>query len=138
MKQIQIQRKTNRIIKYFTEQYNYTVDQAKMFVAVSAHETGFWRSSLCKNNKNYFGMKYAGIRRTTAIGERDGFACYVNIDNSLKDFVWYLRYFGYKTDYGGDLWKFVWEMDENGYFEAGFQDYYNSVRDYYQKLYSNG
>lgn len=81
-------------------------------------------------------MKFPTVRNTTALGEKDGFAFYQNNQNAIKDFFFYLSYFGYKTDYGGDLFKFVWEMKENAYFEEDFNAYYKKVSGVYFQLFS--
>jgi len=124
-----------KIELFFTNQYNFSRDFARMIVAVSAFETGYWTSRIYKRNRNLFGMKHPSIRKTTSLGEMNDHAYYQNKDNSLKDFVFYLRYFGYSGEYGIDLYRFVLEMQLKGYFEIDFFDYYKGVSACYEKLF---
>lgn len=118
--------------------YQFSEDFGKMVAAVSAYETGFWTSRIYRKNHNLFGMMHPVIRTSVSLGEKNNFASYQDNDNSIKDFVMYLRYFGYKAEYYGDLYKFVVEMASKCYFEADFEHYYAGVQGCYNELFSFG
>ncbi len=114
----------------------YPESIARYLVAVSAFETGNWKSEVYKRNHNLFGMRMPEIRRTTAIGDvdQDGYANYASNADSAKDMVFYLRWFDYKYFYV-DLYDFVRDMKVKGYFEADFNTYYLGVRTKYMEIF---
>jgi flagellum-specific peptidoglycan hydrolase FlgJ len=71
-------------------------------------ETGNFTSRIFKENNNLFGMKLAVKRRTLAIGERYGHACYDNWQDSVDDYL---------------LWQQMWVVTP-----------IESERDYYRLL----
>ena len=50
-------------------------------------ESGSFKSGLCRNNNNIFGMRLAHSRKTTAIGTRHGYAKYEDWKRSVDDYV---------------------------------------------------
>jgi len=63
-------------------------------------ETGHLKSVICKENKNLFGMRYAPQRATTAIGELNNHALYVNYEKSIEDYkLWQDLYYHKGEDY---------------------------------------
>lgn len=54
--------------------------------AQASHETGNFKSSIFKINKNLFGMKLPKIRKTTANGSKSGHATYSSHYNSIYDY----------------------------------------------------
>ena len=76
-------------------------------------ETGNFTSWLYKNNKNLFGMKFATIRKTTAVGTMKGHAVYNSYKDSILDYKLWQEcsplldgedYFGYllRRSYAGN------------------------------------
>ena len=55
--------------------------------AQAVEETGFFTSTIFRENNNLFGMKEPRIRATTAIGTNRGHAQYSNWMNSVKDYA---------------------------------------------------
>jgi hypothetical protein len=53
---------------------------------VAMFESGHFTSNIFKNNHNAFGMMQPKIRKTTSIGDKDGFATYSNLFQSARDF----------------------------------------------------
>jgi len=49
-------------------------------------ESGAFKSKLAKRNNNLFGMRMPRQRKTTAIGQRYGYAKYNNWKDSIKDY----------------------------------------------------
>lgn len=126
-------RLTNQILEGILNR-GYPVETAKYIAAVSAFETGDWKSEIYRKNHNLFGMKLAKTRNTTAIGENLGHAQFQNNANSITDFVYYMRYFDYPVWYN-DLYEFILTMKSKGYFEADFNHYYTGVQSKYRKLF---
>ena len=57
-------------------------------------ETGWFKSEVCKENKNLFGMKYARQRETTAIGTNLKHAKYTTYEASIIDYkIWQNKYY---------------------------------------------
>lgn len=102
--------------------------------AQAAHETNNFTSALYRQNKNAYGMKYAG--QALAKGEKNGFADYASIEDSAKDFVrwWTIK----RTNifslplYVGSVSSYVSFLKNNNYFEAPEKDYYKGVNYFYQ------
>lgn len=56
-------------------------------------ESGNFKSAICKNNNNLFGMKVAASRPTTAIAEENNHAVYKDWQNSVIDYaMWQSSY----------------------------------------------
>jgi len=125
-----------KLLKWFDTE-NINEGFAKILIAISAYETGYWSSRLCRRNKNFFGMKQPRIRETTSLGEWGGYASYENKRSSVRDMVMYLRYFDYNRDYT-NLEMFVQEMQIKGYYEQDFGTYYKGVKACYEKLWGTG
>ncbi len=115
---------------------------SKFATAQAAHETAVmgipFMSSVYKNNNNAFGMKYAG--QIYAQGEKNGYANYINVNNSVKDFVnWYSRHRGSIFSlplYIGSVESFVRFLKNNNYFEAPESEYLSGVNYFYKQLFA--
>jgi uncharacterized FlgJ-related protein len=110
-----------------------SISQAKLIISQAAHETGNFTSSLYHSNNNMFGMKYAG--QFNSLGEKNGYADYVDVAQCLKDYVSYYKRRGYEGTYGSVV-TFVTDLKKNGYFEADTNEYIKGV-DYFYKKYFN-
>ncbi len=128
--------KAKKLIIQILTDCGYPASVARYLVAVSAHETDNWKSQVYKDNHNLFGMRLPVIRNTTAIGDTDGdgYANYLRNSDSVKDIVYYLRYYSYPLHYD-DLFEFVMIMKSHGYFEADANKYYEGVRARYQSIF---
>jgi hypothetical protein len=104
----------------------------------AAFESSGFTSSIFKTNNNAFGMKYQG--QVNAIGEKNGYANYLTVNESVADFVaWYTRHRANILSL--PLWinsldSYVSFLKNQGYFEsdeavylAGCQSYYNQIFD---------
>src|SRR5690606_3074917 len=67
-------------------------------IAQAKHESGNFNSPVFWENHNYFGMKQAKKRKTTAIGTNRGHAVYNSFEDCVIDYFYYLEAFGYKLD----------------------------------------
>ena len=106
-----------------------TDQQAQYALAQSAFETGNWTSKIFIENHNLFGMKFPKIRETTAIGEKYGHAVYNSVQDSVRDYILYLKYFDYPEQYNSAK-EFVNLLKEKGYFESDLQSYIEGVQHY--------
>jgi hypothetical protein len=75
--------------------YGFTNPIAKFVASQACHETAIkgvpFMSPIFKSNNNAFGMKFAG--QSTALGVKNGYANYLTIDDSVKDFsVWWVKH----------------------------------------------
>lgn len=67
-------------------------------------ETGYLTSDILKQNHNLIGMGFAPTRETTAIGELNNCALYLNIEDCIKDLkIWQTLYF----QRGGSYFDFL-------------------------------
>jgi flagellum-specific peptidoglycan hydrolase FlgJ len=73
-----------------TKVYQEIVDLEIKFpdiaLAQAVLESGNFSSKIAKKNNNLFGMRMPKIRKTTAIGQRYGYAKYNNWKDSIKDY----------------------------------------------------
>lgn len=104
-------------------------------VAQSAHETNGFNSRLLTDNNNAFGMKYA--KQAIAKGEKNGYANYNNLNDSITDFV---RWYGINRNkllslplVIDSLPKYVNFLKRYNYFEDTEKNYLRGV-EYYHNL----
>jgi uncharacterized FlgJ-related protein len=106
--------------------------------AQAAFETNGFTSSILKSNNNLFGMKYAG--QITAQGEKNGYAYYLTIENSIIDFAeWYKRHRNALFSlplYIFNLSGYVKFLKNNKYFEATENEYFKGCEYYYNLIYA--
>lgn len=107
---------------------------ARMWAAVSRHETGVYKSELLKRANNLFGMKQPKKRETTSIGATsNGYASYNTQGDSVSDLILYQREFGYPTRFRSvaDLVAF---MKSKGYFEDTLRVYRKAVESHFENI----
>jgi flagellum-specific peptidoglycan hydrolase FlgJ len=77
-------------------------------------ETGWLKSDLYRLNKNLFGMRYAPLRETTAIGSQNNHALYSSYEDCIRDYkLWQDLYYS-----GGDYYAFLHQIgyaEDKGY-----------------------
>lgn len=112
----------------------YSERFARFVVAQSAHETGGWKSAIFRLNHNLFGMKLPKKRKTTAIGEKQGHAIYRSIEQSIEDFILYLRSQGYPLDCVS-VGEYCNILVKKGYFEAPVSEYLEGLERNYKKYF---
>jgi hypothetical protein len=103
---------------------------ARWITAQSAHETGNFSSNIFKNNYNAFGIKYAG--QATALGEKNGYAYYNNLEESVRDYK--RLYKSYGIILVDTIEGFIIILKNKGYFEAPIENYLAGVK-HFLKLY---
>lgn len=103
---------------------------AKILTAQSAHETGNFTSRIFRNNKNYFGMKLAKKRRTTAEGELFNHAKFANLEDSVKDIRIYFDFVKIATSQES-IERYVDAIYQKNYFEASPEEYKSGMKHFY-------
>jgi hypothetical protein len=79
------------------------IKEPEIVKAQIRHETGNLTSYFCLKQNNLFGMRFAPLRKTTAIKEDNHMAIYRSWQESIEDYaLWQKRY--YK---GGDYFQFL-------------------------------
>jgi len=79
------------------------IKEQEIVKAQIRHETGNLTSEFCQKQNNLFGMRFAPLRKTTAIGEGNHMAKYRSWQESLLDYkIWQDMYY-----HGGDYFKFL-------------------------------
>jgi uncharacterized FlgJ-related protein len=111
---------------------------SRFAVAQAAHETGGFTSAIYRSNNNAFGMKFAG--QVNSIGEKNGYANYSKVNNSVADFVqWYTRHrisiFSLPLIITS-LTSYVRFLKNNQYFEANEAAYLKGVTYYYNEIFA--
>jgi len=99
-------------------------------IAQSRFESADYTSRLYKEQNNAFGMRQAYNRRTTSLGEREGYADYRNVGDSLKDYIEWLEFNKCSMDLGS-LSAYIGFLHEKKYFELFVLSYYERVKKYY-------
>ena len=74
-------------------------------------ESAYLRSSICKSNKNLIGMRFAPLRKTTAIGERFGCAIYSSYESCIADLKIYQGLYFKRGDYYSFLERIGYATD---------------------------
>ena len=93
------------------------VKHYKVAYAQSILESGTYSSKICKENNNLFGMRLAKKRKTTALGQRNGFAYYQDFIHSIMDYKLYQEYcFGSKLNEMSGV-EYMFALKKAGYWE---------------------
>lgn len=93
------------------------VKHYKIAYAQSILESGTYTSKICKENNNLFGMRLAKKRKTTALGQRNGFAYYQDYIHSIMDYKLYQDYcFGSKLNEMSTT-EYMYALKKAGYWE---------------------
>jgi len=95
-------------------------------LAIAAHETGNFTSAVFRNNNNLFGMRHPTIRQTTSQGDRNGYAWYNSIEDSVRDYLLWLQSQNAPEGFS-DISELISFMKERSYFEASYSSYNNAV-----------
>jgi hypothetical protein len=113
---------------------------SKFATAQAAHETGGFTSAIFKSNNNCFGMKYA--HQVNAQGEKNGYADYKGIENSVADLVaWITRHrltisvIPFNSPIT-TIEQYVSFLKSNGYFEAKESEYLRGCKYFYDKIFN--
>jgi flagellum-specific peptidoglycan hydrolase FlgJ len=73
-----------------TEVYQQIVSEGLIFpdivFAQAILESGNFKSKVSRENNNFFGMRLAKVRETTAIGQKSGYAKYNSWKESVRDY----------------------------------------------------
>jgi hypothetical protein len=102
-----------------------------------AHETNGFTSSIFKSNNNVCGMTYA--QQSLAQDEKNGYAYYNTIDDSVQDFVkWYSRHrnklFSLPLTINS-LEDYVSFLKNQDYFTADESEYLKGCQFFYNQLF---
>lgn len=110
-------------------------ERIKLLVAQAAHETGDFTSEVMKNNNNAFGMKHPKMRTTTSLNEKNGYANYSKLADSIEDRLLWDEY--NKVNYEGMTpVSFVQSLNKLSYFEDVFINYKNAIVKWYKVVQS--
>lgn len=105
---------------------------ANIWVAVSKHETDSYRSNLCVNFNNYYGMGVAEKRPYTRSGtvttdNGETFSAYKSLEQCVTDLVFWINYTKFpKDEYFTE--RFVEQMQKRGYFTDSMENYLNGIQ----------
>lgn len=81
------------------------------------HETGNFKSKICKENLNLFGMKMrTGSRPTTGLGVKNGHAYYNSFYDSVVDYIYRQKNFNIKPQFSNNE-KYIFDTVNSNYAE---------------------
>jgi hypothetical protein len=113
---------------------------ARCAAAQACHETADpdpFTSAIFKSNNNCFGMKFAG--QSTAIGVKNGYANYTNIEQSVTDWsVWWMKHRGNIFSFPlivNSIESYVRFLKNQNYFEASEAEYLDQCQKFYNLLF---
>lgn len=116
---------------------DFTDDQAKVITAQAMHETGNFTSRLYREQNNLFGMRHPILRETLSLKEKNGFATFADLGDSVKDLLLYYQAFDIKPKSWQGLKAvsdYVRIIKSKGYFTDDYLPYFNAVRSHYLKV----
>lgn len=123
-----------KIVDILVNKYNYGLAMATMWTMVSIAETADYTSNLFVNHHNLFGMKHPKKRKTTSIGQTSsGFASYNTEEEAILDLVYYMQEFDYPSNFTTPESQLKF-MKAKGYFEEPYEQYWNLLQAWYQKI----
>lgn len=99
-----------------------------LVIAQSKVESANYTSALYKRAFNAFGMKNATKRKQLGYHVTgDPYRHYVNLDQSIRDFLLYLDYVNFPSNVSGPL-EYAKELKRRGYFESDLSDYVKAIQ----------
>ena len=113
--------KAQTINEVWNYAYHLGIKHHDIFMGQVALESSYLKSNIFKTNNNMLGMKMPKQRRTTAIGEKNGFAYYRNWKDCVLDYLLYQQ--KYYADDNEDYYEFLKRM---GYCEK--DDYVDKLK----------
>ena len=112
-----------------------SIEVATFVAAQATLESGNFSSDIFNENKNFFGMKKAKCRPTTAIGTNRNHAMYkINYDCMIDYYLW-LVYNGFNQNTLKDLDKFKMRLRDSGY--CPLKDYIDRINTIYEEIKEN-
>jgi len=121
----------DRLIRSYMENAGFGLQMQSIAVGVARLEAGNYVSDIFLENHNLFGMKFPVNRETTSIGEKNGFANFENITDSIEDYILYLQYFQYPLEASPETYVDI--AVEKGYFTSDKETYLENLRFYIKK-----
>jgi hypothetical protein len=112
---------------------NVDETRARLLTAQAAFETAEFTSDVYQNNKNAFGMRQPRVRETTSLGDKNEYASYGSVEDSVKDRLLWDDFNTVGYD-GATVETFCQKLNKLSYFEAPYLQYKNGVNAYYKKL----
>ena len=109
-----------------------TIEVATFVAAQATLESGNFTSEIFKENKNFFGMKTAKCRPSTAIGTNRNHAMYKYTDDCMIDYYLWLVYSGFNQNTLKDLDKFILRLSNSGY--CPLKDYIDRIKTIYEQI----
>lgn len=106
---------------------------SSVFIAQSIYETGWFRSKLCTESNNYFGIKYVGQPEAKGRSKVNGkFANYSSLEDSVSDRLRVARIKTPKYNQFTTTENVIGDVLDNGYIgynppEKDYKSYYNSI-----------
>ena len=110
-----------------------TDEFAKILTAQAMHETGNFTSRLYREQNNMFGMRHPQVRETLSTEDRNGYANFATLENSVEDLLLYFKEFNLKPTFKTPS-EYVKAIKSKGYFEALYLTYFNAVRSHLSKV----
>jgi uncharacterized FlgJ-related protein len=129
--------KAQQFKELLVSDYGFPETFAEIVVSQSAHETAGWSSAVYRSNKNGFGMRFPRIRKTTAIGEKGGYANYESVADSFKDIVLYLEYSRVPKAVQDSVSSYTQFLKMRKYYEDEFSNYADGVAAWRRQLFQN-
>lgn len=118
--------------------YGFNDNLAMFVTSQAAHETAGFTSQIYISNHNAFGMKFAS--QALSIGEKNGYANYKTIQDSVADFVrWYIKARNNILSlplYINSLKSYVSFLKNRNYFEAKESEYLSGCEYFYNQLFA--
>jgi len=121
----------DRLIRSYMENAGFGLQMQSIAVGVARLETGNYGSDIFNENNNLFGMKFPINRETTSIGEKNDYANFENITDSVEDYILYLQYFQYPMEASPET--YVDYAYEKGYFTSDQGQYLENLKFYIKK-----
>lgn len=132
-----------RILNDLLNDTKLDANNARFWMAISAHETDGWTSEAFIKGNNAFGMAWVasggriGDPRSLAIdaftyGERSDI--FSSVENSVKDLQLYFQRTGWVKVNFDTIDQLVTNMHDKGYFTDSYSNYINDVKAWLKKL----
>jgi len=121
----------DRLIRSYLANAGFGLQMQSIAVGVARLETDNYGSDIYYENNNLFGMKFPLQRETLSIGEKNGYANFEGIADSVEDYILYLQYFQYPMEASPET--YVDYACDKGYFTSDKETYLENLKYFIKK-----
>lgn len=108
--------------------------QCRIITAHAMHESGIFTSDIFLDNNNAFGMRLPKLRKTLATGEKNGYAIFNNISDSINDLLLWFNFHNINPEIFDTVADYCTFLKEKSYYSESYLNYSSAVFKHFKTL----